>query len=302
MQTARIGTGQAPAHHGEVMQGIFYSADGTLDHGLVTLPCPLFGAKVRFTPVRSGPVIVEPGDRSRARTAARLTLDALGRGAWGGTLRVDSNVPLCWGCGSSTADVLAAIRAVADAFAVDLSPNWVARLSVASETASDSVMYGPERAVLFAQRRGSMLVDFGGPLPAVWVLGFNTEGAQGVQTLALPPCEYSTWEIEAYRGLLGLLRRAVEHQDPHLLGRVATASTTLMQRHRPKRGMTQLLRLAEHVGALGVQVAHSGTVVGFLFAPDGKGRAALEIARSAVAPLGIQKTWAFSTNSSSPPE
>jgi uncharacterized protein involved in propanediol utilization len=297
-----VGRGGIHAHHGEIVQGLFYSSDGRLEHGLVTLPCSLFGTRVRFRPLRSGPLTVEPGDRSRARTAARMTLDALGRTGWGGSIRIDGNVPLRWGCGSSTTDVLATIRAVADAFDTVLEPEWIARLSVASETASDSLMYGPERAVLFAQRRGSVLLDLGGPLPRVQVLGFNTEEDRGVETLSLPPCQYTPWEAEAFQPILGLLRRAVELQDPALLGRVATASTTIMQRHRPKRFMPQLLQLAGEVGALGVQVAHSGTVAGFLFEPRPAAAGRIERAREGLRGIGLHGSWEFSNDLSSQPE
>lgn len=290
----RTGHGEVNSHHGEIVQGLFYSADGQLEHGLVTLPCPLFSTRARFRPLRSGPLTVEPGDRSRAHTAARMTLDALGRTGWGGSLRIESNIPLRWGCGSSTSDVLATVRAVADAFDAELRPQWIAQICVASETASDPLMFAPGRAVLFAQRRGSLLLDLGGPLPPVRVLGFNTEAGRGVETLSLPPMPYSAWEREAFRPMLGLLRRAVERQDAALLGRVATASTVITQRHRPKRAMPELLRLAEDVGAVGVQVAHSGTVAGFLFRPEvAEGR--MERARAGLAALGLSESWEFST-------
>jgi len=295
------GHGEVHAHHGEIVQGVFHSADGTIEHGLVTLPCTLYGSRARFRPLRAGPLTVEPGDRTRARTAARLTLDALGRTGWGGSIRIESTVPLRWGCGSSTTDVLATIRAVADAFDATVEPAWIARLAVASETASDSLMFGQERAVLFAQRRGSVLADLGGPLPRVHVLGFNTENNRGVETLALPTIPYSDWEVEAFQPILGLLRRAIEQQDPVLLGRVATASAEINQRHRPKRHMPQLMRLAREVGAVGVQVAHSGTVAGFLFAP-GRGMAErVARARAGVTRLGLP-CWEFTTDRAAPPE
>jgi uncharacterized protein involved in propanediol utilization len=292
-EACRTGRGEVHAHHGEIVQGMFYGPEGTLEHGLVTLPCALFGTRARFRPLRSGPLTVEPADRGRARTAARLTLDALGRTGWGGSLRLEGNVPLRWGCGSSTTDVLSTIRAVADAFGVVLEPAWIARISVAAETASDSLMYGPERAVLFAQRRGSVLLDLGGPLPVVRVLGVNTEGDRGVETLTLQPMAYSAWEVEAFRPILGMLRRAVEQQDPRLLGRVATASTLITQRHRPKRLMPELLQAAGDAGAVGVQVAHSGTVAGLLFEPGPAAAARMERARTALRRLGLDSTWEF---------
>ncbi len=67
-----------------------------------------------------------------------------------------------------------------------------------------------------------------------------------------------------------------------------------MQSHRPKRGMAHLLELARETGALGVQVAHSGTVAGFLFAPDME-TSGLERARAGLAALGLSETWLFST-------
>lgn len=298
---ARTGDAEVSGHHGEIVQGVFYSPDGTLEHGLVTLPCPLFATRARFRPLRTGPLTVQPGDRSRARIAARMTLDALGRAGWGGSLRMEGNVPLRWGCGSSTTDVLSTIFAVADAFDTVLPPEWISRISVAAEGASDSLMYGPERTVLFAQRRGCVLLDLGGPLPPVRVLGFNTE-AGGVETLSLPPCRYSAWEVEAFAPILGLLRRAVSEQDPALVGRVATASTLLMQRHRPKRAMPELLRLARDTHALGVQVAHSGTVAGLLFEPDHMAAEREGQARDGLRRLGIGLTWQFTTDLAPDPE
>jgi uncharacterized protein involved in propanediol utilization len=293
----RVGTADVRAHHGEIVQGVFYDADGHVEQGLVTLPCSLYGTHVQFRPLRAGPLTVEPADRRRAHAAARLTLDALGRTGWGGVLRIGSNVPLGWGCGSSTTDVVATIRAVADAFGVVLPPEWMATVSVAAETASDSLMYATDRAVLFAQRRGRTLHDLGGPLPQMPVLGVNTELDRGVGTLSLPPCKYSSWEIEAFRTILGLLRRAVEMQDPILLGRVASASAEINQRHRPKRFMPQLVQIARQTGAAGLQVAHSGTVVGFLFEPGREAARRIGDARTCLRRIGLHQHWEFSTRS-----
>jgi uncharacterized protein involved in propanediol utilization len=297
------GHGQIHAHHGEIVQGVFYSSDGVLEHGLVTLPCPLYQTRATFRPLRSGPLTVVPGNRLKARNAARMTLDLLGHTGWGGSLRVEGNVPLCWGCGSSTTDVLATIRAVADAFGAVLPPEWLARLAVASETASDSLMYGADRAILFAQRRGSRLLDLGGPLPRVHVLGFNTEVEdRGLETLSLPPCNYTAWELEAFRPILGLLRRAVEQKDPVLLGRVSSASAEINQRYRPKPLMPQLLKIARETRAVGVQVAHSGTVAGLLYEPGGDAEGRMEHARHGLRLLGLHRTSEFSTGHEPRPE
>jgi uncharacterized protein involved in propanediol utilization len=123
-----------------------------------------------------------------------------------------------------------------------------------------------------------------------------------VETLSLPPIPYSAWEAEAFQPVLGLLRRAVERQDPALLGRVATASTVITQRHRPKAFMPELLRLAREVGALGVQVAHSGTVAGFLFDPGSRAAERIARARTGLGRLGLHASWEFSNDLTPLPE
>src|SRR5262249_12428278 len=135
--------------------------------------------------------------------------------------------------GSSTSDVTATIRAVAKALDVRLSREVIAHLAVKAETASDPIMFG-SRAVLFDHRGGGIIEDFGGQLPALEVVGFNTDptGA-GIDTLNFPPARYRWNEIEAFRPLVGLMRRAVHAQNARLVGRAASASARINQRFLP---------------------------------------------------------------------
>jgi uncharacterized protein involved in propanediol utilization len=57
-------------------------------------------------------------------------------------------------------------------------------------------------------------------------------------------------------------------QDIKLLGRVATASATINQEFLPKPLFPEIRTLADRAGALGVAVAHSGTVLSILLDPD----------------------------------
>lgn len=291
------GFAQVHAHHGEVLQGVFQTSDRRLEHGLVTMPCKLYCTRARFRAVRSGPLLVIPADRSKARSAARLLLDALGCTGWGGVIVIDSNVPLSQGCGSSTTDVVATLKSIADAFRIALPPEWLAQLAVSAETASDPLMFSPTESMLFAQRTGVRLLSLGGPLPTVYVLGLNVDlEGRGLDTLAIPQCRYSWWEVEAFRPLLGLLRNAVENGDPQLLGRVANASAEISQRHRPKPLMLEVSKIAQASSALGIQVAHSGTVMGVLFEPERNMEDRIQHARVKLCHLGIRRTWLFSTD------
>ena len=291
-----VGFGHAPGHHGEVFQGVTEVAPGQLKRCLVSLPCNILKTEAVFTPDDSGIIRVEPLWKVKAKRAAELALSALHGGHFGGKLELQSNIPVGWGLGSSTSDVVATLRAVAHAFQKTFSPQVLGDLAVKAEHASDSIMF-EDRAVLFAHRAGVVVEDFIGQLPELDVLGFNTDATgDGVDTLSLVRARYSSWEIEAFRVLQGLLRRAVRTHDPRLLGRVATASAVISQRHLPKPHFERLLKITEAVGAVGLQVAHSGTVAGILFdAADPQREGKLLQARTQVLELGFGLLRRFRT-------
>jgi mevalonate kinase len=68
-------------------------------------------------------------------------------------LRIASDIPMGHGYGSSTADVIASIRAAAAALGTKLLPSAISRLAVAAEIAADAIAFEAE-ALLFAQREG----------------------------------------------------------------------------------------------------------------------------------------------------
>ena len=285
-----IGNGVAIGHHGEIFQGVYANGNGHLRRGLVSLMSGAFRAEACFYPSLSGTVSVEPAWKVKAARASKLALEYCQVPLSGGHLIIKNNIPSAWGLGSSTSDVTAAIRAVGDAFGHTLSPHVVADLAVRAEVASDPVMFS-DRAVLFAQREGVVLEDFSQHLPPLEVLGFNTDPS-GYDTLGAPPARYSWWEIEAFRPLIGLLRKAVNTQDPRLVGYVASASARINQRHLPKPRFDELEVLTTQVGAVGLQVAHSGTVVGLLFDPAADNvNDRIAKAKKHLAEIGITLTW-----------
>lgn len=268
------GKGWAVCHHGELLQGVFTGEHDKMRRALVTLPLSSRGTRASFrhVPVSAGgsTVTVTPKYKAKARTATELALQVcVQKGAasvsHGGYLNLVSNVPVGLGMGSSTSDVIAAIKAVTDYYRVRLASNEIARLAVLAERASDSIMI-EDRVVLFAHREGRVLEVLGYELPPLLVIGCVSQTVPGVvDTLEFPPAEYDDREVATFQVLRAAMRRAVSTGDVGLLGRVATASARINQRFLPKPELDFLIGLATRAGAAGVQVAHSGTLAGLLF-------------------------------------
>ncbi len=213
-----------------------------------------------------GGLSVRPAWKTKARRAVAMTLDALEVKGVGGTVSIASNIAPGRGCGSSTSDVAAAVRATLCALGRSVSSEGIARLAVAAEGASDATFW--DRPVLFAQRHGHVIEDYKSPLPPLEVLAFETApGGAGIDTLALPAPRYGEREIRTFEELRSSLRLALERSDARGVAVVATRSALLNQRYLPQPGLEEVAELARRVGAIGIQVAHSGEVGGVLFEP-----------------------------------
>ncbi|MCC3772170.1 GHMP kinase [Streptomyces sp. UNOC14_S4] len=303
------GTGHAPCHHGEILQGVFLDSAGRRCAALVTLPMSGPGSHATFTADPGAPprdLTVFPPGRTKALRAASLTAEECARrrgtAPCGGVLTLTGDIPVGLGMGSSTSDVIAVVRAVADAFGTALPPDAVARLAVRAELASDPLMLDG-RPVLFAQREGRVLEVLGPALPPAVVVGCALGGP--VDTLSLPAQSHGEKDVRAYARLLALLRRAVAEGDTGLLGHVATASARRAQRVLRHEKFDTLTDIADHVGAVGVQIAHSGTVAGLLFSPTAPGlRHRLRQCARALDSNGIPVTRTFTTSTTvkEPPE
>lgn len=285
-----VGSGYAEAigHHGELLQGLFEDDGGQLRRALVSLPCRQLRSKATFTANDSDQVNVTPVSREKARRAAELTINAFGSPGRGGSLAIDGNIPLSRGMGSSTADVLASIQAVLNWLGLEVASDAVMHIAVSAETACDSTLFR-QQAVLFAHREGVVMESFRRPLPPVDFISIDTTPGVTVDTLELEPAHYDQLEIETFRPLRGLLRTAIKNADARMLGRIATASARINERFLPKPRLAEIETIGARFDAIGIQVAHSGTVVGLMFdAKDQKAFGNIERAAAALEQCGFE--------------
>lgn len=202
---------------------------------------------------------VRPGHKHKSLQLAGLMLAGAG-----GLLQLDSQLPEGKGMASSSADLVATARAVADVTGQALDGRAIEVLLRYIEP-SDGVMY--DGVVAFEHRAVRMRARLG-PVPRLIVVGLDEGGrvdTVGFNRIQKPFSCPERWE---YAELLDRLVTAIPAGDLATIGRVATRSAVLNQRIQHHRALPALVRTCRDIGGVGVAAAHSGTVIGILLAAD----------------------------------
>jgi L-threonine kinase len=228
---------------------------------LVTLPISRGStAYFRWRP-EAAEVDVHPAGKRKSRRLAELMLRRHGLPG-GGTLILRTGLSEGKGHASSSADLVATVRAIADATGVTPTFRQIESMLATIEP-SDGVMY--PGVVAFAHREVRLIDRLGG-VPKLTIVGVD-EGGQ-VDTLAFNrrPKQFTRAHKREYLRLLDEITWALAAGDLAEVGRVSTRSAVLNQRLGPKVWLDDVIDLARSVGALGVAAAHSGTILGLMFA------------------------------------
>ncbi|MER9007168.1 hypothetical protein NKI15_26455 [Mesorhizobium sp. M0862] len=263
--------GQKPGNHsgegsalccgtfGELLQGQL--SIGTLSrdsHFLVTMPVALF-ARAHFMPVGgTRSVTVYPPHKVKAKRLAENLVVALG--ASGGILLLQSELLEGKGLASSSADLVATARSIACCFKRRIRTSLIEKLMAEIEP-SDGVMYP---GVVAYQQRTCGLLSFLGQMPPLAIVGIDEGGMVETVDYDQRRGEISASRRAEYHELLDRARVAIPQGDTAAIGRIATASAILHQERTPKKLLNSMLEASETTGALGVIVAHSGTMIGIL--------------------------------------
>ncbi|NJC70738.1 kinase [Planosporangium thailandense] len=287
------GSGAAFGTFGELLQGVLPGNR----HFLVTFPIDRWSRAVfRF---RDTPEIeVHPAGKRKSRQVARLVLDALGHRG-GGVLHLATDLPEGKGLASSSADLVATVRAIGAAAGTRFGPATIESFLRHVEP-SDGVMY--DEIVLFHHREvrlGRRL----GTLPPLRVLAHDEGGQLDTVRHNRRPVPFGAAEQHEYARLVDTLGAAIADGDLSTVGQVATRSARLNAPLRTHRHFAELERARREVDGLGLVLGHSGTVLGILL-PDDDPELDTKIdhVRAACAPLpgrmsvyrslGAGRTWA----------
>lgn len=266
---------RAPGVCGELVQGMLADV-----YFLVSCPVDFF-ARVRVELYRGDPGVSAPAQCPKAAAAVKATLSYLGREELGARLTINNPIPRGKGMGSSTADVAAAISATGLALNQQLAPSVVGQLALSVEP-SDGIMF--PGVALFDHREGRMVEELGPP-PPMEIVALDFGGT--VDTLEFNQVDRrDLWQSLRPQTdeALKLVRLGLNEGSPALVGRGATISAEAGQRVLFKPQLPLVKEFADSVGAVGVNVGHSGTVIGILLdAEERRGRSVFRQAREAFA-------------------
>ena len=322
-----MGIGHSRGHFGEILQGYFRDISGTFaDRACVTLPVFDFpsnskelasengkmpkeyqnimlgqaGASALFVEDKTSKIIRLSPQAKNKILSHQAVVKLLGKGrSVGGTLYVFSRAQVSRGMGSSTSDIVASLRAVSDCFQLNLSRDKIASIAVSVEGASDGIMY--ENANLFVTTQSRILHDFITLFPAVECLGFDSweQKPSGIDTDKIGSRNYTDEELDRLSECRSLLIDAFLNRDLRIIGEVATISAKINQRFLYKPLLHQLIKLKDRYGALGVVVAHSGTMQGLLFEPNSlPDNSTLRKLKKEIKGLGISNIYRYSCGTS----
>lgn len=266
-------TVRVPGVCGELVQGMLGDS-----HFLVTCPVDFY-SRVTVEIFEGEAGVSAPPGCPKSIAAVEAALNHLGRTDVAARLTISNTIPRSKGMGSSSADVAGAIAATGMALGQQLSPSLIGELALSVEP-SDGIMF--PGIALFDHREGSIVEEMGPP-PPMEIVAIDFGGT--VDTLEFNQIDHNdAWHsLESVnQQALELVRLGIQEGIPALVGKGASISAGAGQRIMEKPQLPRVVAFAESVGAVGVCVAHSGTVIGVLLdARERRGKSTFRRAREA---------------------
>jgi uncharacterized protein involved in propanediol utilization len=246
--------GSCNGSFGELIQGVLGDTPF-----LISLPISMSSTAIYFPTTRSEKLLIlSTQDKSKTHRACELYLDHF-QVKERGTLFLQSQLPEGKGMASSTADIVASLRAIANHYKLPCNETILSRILPVIEP-TDSVMY--EELVVYDYINGRLLERLGN-LPEMILVGIDTGGIVNTTTFNQVPKHYSIEEKEQFRFAVYLLKQGIKNKEIEHIYQAATISAKINEKRLPKPYFKEIYNLAQNWNA-GIVSAHSGTVIGIL--------------------------------------
>lgn len=257
--TGRVHSGVSRGTLGELYQGPHWE-DGVPHISIVSLPVDKF-SWCTFT--EGGDSFDDSGlcDRSKAARALALFLDHHELTMPPGRLEYRSDLAVGKGMASSTADIVATLRCLFRLFGLEYRQSVVTSVLSRIERA-DSVFLDEFALYLSGAHRVVRPLGASVGLYACYAV---EEGTVDTEEAGPGLLAHYRRHRSAYRDCVEGLVRAFDAGDPAGVAAGAARSAALSQLVLPKLSFDELRANQSGFGADGLFVAHTGTVIGYLF-------------------------------------
>jgi L-threonine kinase len=203
-------------------------------------------------------------ERPMMRQALKATLTHLNLPtSLGHELRIefDSTIPVAKGMASSTADISATIVATARHFNQTIDEPLIATIASSLES-TDSTMF--RSLTLFRHQLGEVVRSYSWQ-PNINILLLESDTTLTTSLFHQRHDHDLKTLSQQYHPTRKRLESAMQQQCTSQLGIATTMSATFSQAVIPKPEWATLLKIVEQCDLLGLNVAHSGTIVGLLY-------------------------------------
>lgn len=254
----KLGVGKCNGTFGELIQGVI--GDSPF---LVSLPIEVKSTALFLPNPKTEKIsIMSSNPKPKSEQACRLLLKKHNIQT-GGKLLISSDLPEGKGMASSSADLIAILRAVAQSHSLLINESILSEITSTIEP-TDGVMY---RELVAYDYLNGRLIEVIGQLPRIILLGIDTGGTVESTLFNQIPKDYNSEEKQLFSQALYLLKEGVQKKELSFIFEAATMSAKINEKRLAKPFFEEILEIAEENNG-GVVIAHSGTVIGVLLSPD----------------------------------
>ena len=178
------------------------------------------------------------------------------------SLKINSDIPIGKGMASSTADIGATIMATLQLIGENLSSEEISKLATKIEP-TDS-LYIEENSI-FNPLNGEV-IKYLGKIRNAKVIVLEPKTTLNTEIIRKTP-DYKNIKLgnkEIVSEAFYLLEEGIRQNNLYTIGKACTLSSLANENIHEKQGIRKIIEISQKYGAYGVNVAHSGTIVGIL--------------------------------------
>ncbi|MDX5725376.1 cobalamin biosynthesis protein [Clostridioides difficile] len=178
------------------------------------------------------------------------------------SLNINSKIPVGKGMASSTADIGATIKATLSLIDKDLSSEEISKLAAEIEP-TDSIFI--DKNSIFNPLNGTV-IKYLGNLTNAKVVILEPNKVLDTMKIRLRQ-DYNKLKVEnkeVIKKAFALLEEGLKKNNLSLVGEACTLSSLANENIEKKEYLNEIIKISKKYGAYGVNIAHSGTVVGIL--------------------------------------